>query len=109
MRARSPSICDGTFITIVSRQSALVTSNQNVARASLQFVGGIVSCQSALKFHKYCAAPAAAHAVAISSTRGENAARQPPGVETSTKSAHPGTRRIIVKWLPKLSANTMQK
>ena len=78
--AWSPSIDRGTFITIVSRQSALVTSNQNrcerVDRAVRRVDPG--SSQSVRRFHAYCErAGARRSAIASATTRGVSE-RSPP-------------------------------
>ena len=44
----------GTSSTIVSRQSAFVTSNQNVTSASVAVAGGWGASHSARAFQRYC-------------------------------------------------------
>ena len=56
--AWSPSIERGTFITIVSRQSDLVTSNQNVReRVEHARQADAAGSQSARRFQMYCSGP----------------------------------------------------
>ena len=71
---------------MVSRQSDLVTSNQNRCSASAMPCGGSGSSHSVRRFQAYCSAPMTAHAAAIATMRGANIDRQPRGADSSRNS-----------------------
>ena len=63
-------------MTIESRQSAFVVSNQNAAKRSVHVAGPLRRCELEMRFGQYCSAPTAAIAMAIAIVAGAKSTRR---------------------------------